>query len=67
MSGLIALAPPFVGAPDVLQSLIIGPVEAGITPVALSTKLGRATGTWPALVSADGGAVTSPAVYSLFV
>merc|ERR1712086_368557 len=51
MSGLIALAPPFAGAPDVLQSLIIGPVEAGITPVALSTKLGRATGTWPALAA----------------
>merc|ERR1711865_274638 len=51
MSGLVALAPPFAGAPDVMQSLIVGPVETGITPVVLSTKLGKATGTWPGLVA----------------
>lgn len=51
MSGMIALAPPFAGAPDVLQSLISGPVYAGITPIILSNKIGRATGTWAAMVA----------------
>ena len=55
MAGLIAIGPPWAGAPDALQSIIDGPVYSGLTPRWASGFIGgfigRATSTWAGLMS----------------
>ena len=55
MAGLIAIGPPWAGAPDALQSIIDGPVYSGLTPDwatgFIGEFVGRATSTWAGLMS----------------
>lgn len=47
---IIAMAAPFAGAPDVIQSIIDGPIYSFV-PVRIAHSLRYASGTWPSLLS----------------